>query len=112
MRPSLNWLPVLSSIPKPGGAQQTRDSRRQDGSAGDQPGIPCDRAPLGIEVMQHGQDYRRQAALRRSISSARRQSASPDGRIYSICFERFEVEPRQSSELVASAVGKVVQTVR
>ena len=79
-------------------------------------GIPCDRAPLGIEVMQHGQDYMSDKPGFTSLDqlAAVRQVQAETGRIYSICFsERFEVPAAvKAGELVrAGAVGRVVQTV-
>ncbi len=79
-------------------------------------GIPCDRAPLGIEVMQHGQDYMSDKPGFTSLDqlAAVRQAQAKTGRIYSICFsERFEVPAAvKAGELVkAGAIGRVVQTV-
>jgi predicted dehydrogenase len=79
-------------------------------------GIPCDRAPLGIRVMQHGKDYMSDkpgfTSLEQLNETRRVQAAT--GRIYSICFsERFEVGAAvRAGELIqAGAIGKVVQTV-
>ncbi len=79
-------------------------------------GIPCDRAPLGIQVMQHGKDYMSDkpgfTALDQ-LAEARRVQAET-GRIYSICFsERFEnAATVKAGELVqAGAIGQVVQTI-
>lgn len=79
-------------------------------------GIPCDRAPLGIEVMQHGQDYMSDKPGFTSLDqlAQARQVQAETGRIYSICFsERLEVAAAvKAGELVkAGSVGKVVQTV-
>src|SRR6185436_4843226 len=78
--------------------------------------IPCDRAPLGIRVMQHGKDYMSDkpgfTSLEQLAEVRRVQAAT--GRIYSICFsERLEVGAAvKAGELVmAGAIGKVVQTV-
>ena len=79
-------------------------------------GIPCERAPLGIEVMRHGKDYMSDKPGFTTLEqlAAVRQVQAETGRIYSICFsERFEVPAAvQAGELVqAGAIGKVVQTV-
>jgi len=79
-------------------------------------GIPCDRAPLGIEVMRHGKDYMSDKPGFTSLdqlAEARRVQAET-GRIYSVCFsERLEVPAAvRAGELVkAGAIGRVVQTV-
>lgn len=78
-------------------------------------GIPCDRAPLGIQVMQHGKDYMTDKpgfTTLAQLAEARRVQAETK-RIYSICYsERFEVGAAiKASELVkAGAIGRVVQT--
>jgi predicted dehydrogenase len=79
-------------------------------------GIPCERAPLGIEVMRHGKDYMSDKPGFTTLEqlAAVRQVRAETGRIYSICFsERFEVAAAvKAGELVqAGAIGKVVQTV-
>jgi len=79
-------------------------------------GIPCDRAPLGIQVMQHGKDYMSDKPGFTSLDQLAevRQVQAETQRIYSICFsERFEVGAAvKAGELVkAGAIGKVVQTV-
>ncbi len=79
-------------------------------------GIPCERAPLGIEVMRHGKDYMSDKPGFTTLEqlAAVRQVQTETGRIYSICFsERFEVPAAvKAGELVqAGAIGKVVQTV-
>jgi len=79
-------------------------------------GIPCDRAPLGIEVMRHGKDYMSDKpgfTTLEQLSEVRKVQAET-GHIYSICFsERFEVGAAvKAGELVkAGAIGKVVQTI-
>jgi predicted dehydrogenase len=79
-------------------------------------GIPCDRAPLGIQVMQHGKDYMSDKpgfTSLEQLAEARRVQAETK-RIYSICFsERFEVGAAvKAGELIqAGAIGKVVQTI-
>ena len=79
-------------------------------------GIPCERAPLGIEVMKHGKDFMSDkpgfTALDQLAEARRVQSET--GRIYSICFsERLEVPAAvKAGELIkAGAIGQVVQTV-
>jgi predicted dehydrogenase len=79
-------------------------------------GIPCERAPLGIEVMRHGKDYMSDKPGFTTLEqlAAVRQVQAETGRIYSICFsERFEVPAAvKAGELVqAGAIGKVVQTI-
>lgn len=79
-------------------------------------GIPCERAPLGVEVMQHGKDYMSDKPGFTSLDQLAqvRQVQAETGRIYSICFsERFEVAAAvKAGELVkAGAIGRVVQTV-
>jgi predicted dehydrogenase len=79
-------------------------------------GIPCDRAPLGMEVMQHGKDYMSDKPGFTSLDQLAkvRQVQAETRRIYSICFsERLEVGAAvKAGELIqAGAIGKVVQTV-
>ncbi len=79
-------------------------------------GIPADRAPLGIRVMQHGKDYMSDKpgfTTLDQLAEARKVQAET-GRIYSICFsERLEVPAAvKAGELVkAGAIGRVVQTL-
>ncbi len=79
-------------------------------------GIPCERAPLGIEAMQHGKDFMTDKpgfTMVEQLTEARRVQAAT-GRIYSICFsERFgNPATVKAGELVkAGAIGRVVQTV-
>jgi len=78
--------------------------------------INCERAPLGIEVMQHGKDFMSDKpgfTSLEQLETARRIQAET-GRIYSICFsERFESRATvKAGELVASgAIGRVIQTI-
>ena len=61
-------------------------------------GIPCERAPLGIEVMRHGKDYMSDKPGFTTLDQLAevRQVQAETGRIYSICFsERFEVAGRR-----------------
>ena len=78
--------------------------------------IPNERAPLGVQVMQHGKDF---LAAKPAFSSmeqledARRIQAET-GRIYSVYFgERFHNHATiKAGELVhAGAIGQIVQTV-
>lgn len=78
--------------------------------------IPCERAPLGIKVMQHGKDFMSDKpgfTTLEQLAEVRRVQAATQ-RIYSICFsERLEVRAAvHAGELIqAGAIGKVVQTV-
>lgn len=78
--------------------------------------IPCERAPLGMQVMEHGKDFMSDKpgfTTLAQLAEARRVQAATR-RIYSICFsERLEVRAAvRAGELVqAGAIGKVVQTV-
>ena len=79
-------------------------------------GIPCERAPLGIEVMRRGKDYMSDKPGFTTLEqlAAVRRAQAETGRIYSICFsEHFEVPAAvKAGELVqAGAIGTVVQTI-
>ena len=78
-------------------------------------GIPVDRAPLGIAVMQHGKDYMSDkpgiTTLAQLAEARRVQRATKQ--IYSIMYsERFENKATvRAGELIkAGAIGKVLQT--
>ena len=79
-------------------------------------GIPDERAPLGIRVMQHGKDYlvdKPGITTLEQLAEVRRVQKAT-GRIYSIMFsERFENRATvKAGELVkAGAIGKVIQTI-
>jgi len=79
-------------------------------------GIPCERAALGIEVMQHGKDYMSDKpgfTTLDQLAEVRRVQAE-SGRIYSVCYtERFLNRAAvKAGELVQNgAIGKVVQTI-
>jgi predicted dehydrogenase len=79
-------------------------------------GIPVERAPLGIRVMQHGKDYlvdKPGITTLPQLAEARRVQKET-GRIYSIMYsERFENRATvKAGELVkAGAIGKVIQTI-
>lgn len=79
-------------------------------------GIPDERAPLGIRVMQHGKDYLTDKpgiiTLQQLAEVKKVQKAT--NRIYSIMYsERFENKATEkASQLVkAGAIGQVIQTV-
>jgi predicted dehydrogenase len=78
-------------------------------------GIPVERAPLGIAVMQHGKDYMSDkpgiTTLAQLAEVRRVQRATK--KIYSICYsERLENKATvKAGELIkAGAIGKVLQT--
>ncbi len=79
-------------------------------------GIPADRAPLGLRVMQHGKDYMTDKpgfTTLKQLAEVRRVQAET-GRIYSICFsERLENPATiRAGELVkGGAIGQIVQTI-
>ncbi|MCW3089008.1 MAG: gfo/Idh/MocA family oxidoreductase [Ferruginibacter sp.] len=79
-------------------------------------GIPDERAPLGIRVMQHGKDYLvdKPGIVTLEQLAAAKRVQKETGRIYSIMFsERFENSGTvKAGELVkAGAIGKVIQTI-
>ncbi len=79
-------------------------------------GIPCERAPLGVRVMQHGKDYMTDKPGMTTFAQleAVRRVHAETGRIYSIDFsERFHVRAAvKAGELVkAGAIGQVLQVV-
>ena len=77
--------------------------------------VPCERAPLGIRVMQHGKDYMSDKPAFTDLAQldeARRVQAQT-GRIYSVCFSEHVLQPAtvKAGQLVAAgAIGRVVQT--
>jgi predicted dehydrogenase len=78
--------------------------------------IPCERAPLGIAVMQHGKDFMSDKPGFTTLAqlAEARQVQAQTGRIYSIYFsERLGNRATvRAGELVrAGAVGQVMQTV-
>lgn len=79
-------------------------------------GIPDERAPLGIRVMQHGKDYlvdKPGITTLEQLADARRVQKATK-RIYSIMYsERFENRATvKAGEMVkAGAIGKVIQTI-
>jgi predicted dehydrogenase len=79
-------------------------------------GIPDERAPLGIEVMQHGKDYMvdKPGIISLQQLAAVKKVQAATKRIYSIVYsERFENKATvKAGELVkAGAIGKVIQTI-
>ena len=79
-------------------------------------GIPSNRAPLGIRVMQHGKDYMSDKPGITSLEQLGevRKVQKQTGRIYSIMYsERFENKATvKAGHLVASgAIGDVIQTI-
>jgi len=78
--------------------------------------IPCDRAPLGIRVMQHGKDYlvdKPGFTTLEQLADVKRVQGETR-RIYSVFFSEHLAQPAtvKASELVqAGAIGRVIQTV-
>jgi predicted dehydrogenase len=78
--------------------------------------IPCDRGPLGVEVMRHGKDYMSDKPAFTTLgqlAEARRAQAET-GRIFSVCFsERLEnaATVRAGELAAAGAIGRVVHTM-
>jgi predicted dehydrogenase len=78
--------------------------------------IPCDRAPLGIEVMKHGKDFMVDKPGVTSLAQLAevKRVQKETGRIYSILYgERLENPATvRAGELVqAGAIGKVIHTI-
>ena len=78
-------------------------------------GIPCERAPLGIEVMRHGKDYMVDKPGMTSLEQLAevRRVQSETRRIYSVCYsEHFETRStvKAGALVAAGAIGKVVST--
>jgi len=79
-------------------------------------GIPDERAPLGIRVMQHGKDYLvdKPGVISLEQLAEVRRVQKDTKRIYSIMYsERFENRATvKAGDLVkAGAIGKVIQTI-
>lgn len=79
-------------------------------------GIPDERAPLGIRVMQHGKDYLtdKPGIITLEQLAAVKKVQKETKRIYSIMYsERFENKATEkASQLVkAGAIGQIIQTV-
>jgi predicted dehydrogenase len=79
-------------------------------------GVPCERAPLGLEVMRAGKDFlvdKPGFTGLDQLEEARRVQRET-GRIYSVCYsERFESRATvRAAELARSgAIGRVLHTV-
>jgi len=79
-------------------------------------GIPVERGPMGIKVMQHGKDYmvdKPGMVTLEQLEEVRRVQAET-GQIYSVCYsERFWSRAAiKAGELVqAGAIGTVIQTL-
>ncbi len=79
-------------------------------------GIPVERAPLGIEVMQHGKDYLSDKPGAISLKQLKeiRAVQKETQRIYSIMYsERHENQAtvKAGSLIKDGAIGKVIQTI-
>lgn len=79
-------------------------------------GIPIERAPMGIKVMQHGKDYMVDKPGLTTLEQLEelRQVQAETGRIYSVCYsERFwSRAAEKADELIqAGAIGDVIQTL-
>ena len=78
--------------------------------------IPCERAALGVRVMQHGKDYMSDKpgfTTLAQLGEVRRVQATTQ-RIYSICYsERLENKASvKAGELIAAGeIGRVIQTI-
>jgi len=78
--------------------------------------IPCERGPLGIEVMRHGKDYMSDKPAVTTLPQLAevRRVQGETRRIFSVCFsERFEnpATVRAGHLVRAGAIGRVVHTV-
>jgi predicted dehydrogenase len=78
--------------------------------------IPCERAPLGIQAMQHGKDLMSDKpgfTTLEQLAEARRVQQET-GRIYSVCYsERFEngATVRAGELMARGEIGRVIQTI-
>ena len=77
--------------------------------------VPSERAPLGIQVMEHGKDFmvdKPAATTLEQLADVRRVQARTK-RIFSVLIERLESKSiNKAGDLVrAGAIGRVVQTV-
>ncbi len=78
--------------------------------------IPNDRAPLGIQVMQHGKDYlvdKPGFSTLEELADVRRVQRETK-RLYTVCFSEHFLQQStvKAGELVQSgAIGRVIQTV-
>lgn len=122
---------LVSFYPREGGLAEIFAKAHADAHAADDPreileddsidlvlcaAVNADRAPIGVQVMQHGKDFMTDkpgVTSFEQLEEVRRVQAET-GRIYSVCFsERFEnAATVRASQLVAEgAIGRVVQTV-
>ena len=77
--------------------------------------IPVERAPLGIEVMQHGKDFlvdKPGITTLEQLAEVRRVQKETH-RSYTIYIERLEsrIIPKAGALIKAGAIGKVIQTI-
>jgi predicted dehydrogenase len=77
--------------------------------------VPSERAPLGIDVMEHGKDFmvdKPGATTLEQLADVRRVQARTK-RIFSVLIERLESKSiNKAADLVrAGAIGRVIQTV-
>lgn len=77
--------------------------------------IPVERAPLGIEVMQHGKDFlvdKPGITTLEQLAEVRRVQKETN-RFYTIYIERLEsrIIPKAGALIKAGAIGKVIQTI-
>jgi predicted dehydrogenase len=77
--------------------------------------IPVERAPLGIEVMQHGKDFlvdKPGITTLEQLAEVRRVQKETH-RSYTIYIERLEsrIIPKAEALIKAGAIGKVIQTI-
>jgi predicted dehydrogenase len=78
-------------------------------------GIPVERAPLGIEVMQHGKDFlvdKPGITTLEQLDEVRRVQKETR-RSYTIFIERLEsrIIPKAGALIKAGAIGRVIQTI-
>lgn len=78
-------------------------------------GIPVERAPLGIEVMQHGKDFlvdKPGITTLEQLAEVKRVQKET-GRMYTIFIERLESKTilKAGALIKAGAIGKVIQTM-
>jgi len=79
-------------------------------------GIPVERAPMGIKVMQHGKDYMVDKPGLTTLEQLEelRQVQAESGQIYSVCYsERFwsRAATKADERIQAGAIGDVIQTL-
>ena len=77
--------------------------------------IPVERAPLGIEVMQHGKDFlvdKPGITTLEQLAEVQRVQKETN-RFYTIYIERLETRiiPKAGALIKAGAIGKVIQTI-